>query len=105
MNKRIRKKLHRGEFTVWGRRVVVLRNREDGFDEFIDSFVEHAIEANGCHCGGGGAADRMSMVIELGMRRDDPDTRFRAITSWLDARPDVKGWQASAEVDLWHECY
>jgi uncharacterized protein YggL (DUF469 family) len=58
--KRLRKKKHCGEFTEWGRQLVIIRNRNDGLDEFLDAFIEEAIEANGCHCGGGGTADKLS---------------------------------------------
>ncbi len=45
MNRRLRKKKHRGEFTEWGRRLVITRKRKDSFDEFLDAFIEKAIEA------------------------------------------------------------
>lgn len=40
MNKRMRKKKHVNEFAEFGRQLVIQRNRQDGFDEFLDSFVE-----------------------------------------------------------------
>ena len=51
--KRLRKKKHLGEFAEWGRQFVIIRNRKDGFDEFLDAFIEEAIESSGCYCGGG----------------------------------------------------
>ena len=36
MKKRLRKKKHFGEFAEWGRQLVNMRNRKDGFDEFLD---------------------------------------------------------------------
>jgi uncharacterized protein YggL (DUF469 family) len=45
MKKRLRKKKHCGEFTEWGRQLVIMRNRKDGFDEFLDTFIEEAIES------------------------------------------------------------
>jgi uncharacterized protein YggL (DUF469 family) len=68
MKKRLRKKKHYGEFTEWGRQLIVTRNRKEGFDEFLDAFIEEAIEANGCYCGGGGSDDRLDVVVELGRR-------------------------------------
>jgi len=76
MKKRLRKKKHRGEFTEWGRQLVITRNRRDGFDEFLDAFIEEAIEANGCYCGGGGKEDNLDFVVELGRRSDDPVRRI-----------------------------
>jgi uncharacterized protein YggL (DUF469 family) len=105
MKKRLRKKKHLGEFTEWGRQFVITRNRKDGFDEFLDAFIEEAIEANGCYCGGGGKEDKMNFVVELGRRSDDPDARLKRITAWLEARPDVENWKVGEEFDIWHGDY
>ena len=129
MKKRLRKKKHYGEFTEWGRQLVIMRNQKDGFDEFLDAFIEEAnelprrkqrgifksierpkgrgikpcrIESNGCYCGGGGNEDKLDVVVELGRRSDDPDARLKRITAWLDARPDVQNWRVSEEFDVWH---
>jgi uncharacterized protein YggL (DUF469 family) len=102
MKKRLRKKKHCGEFTEWGRQLVITRNRKGGFDEFFDAFVEEAIEANGCYCGGGGREDTLGVVVELGRRLDDPAARLKRITAWLDAQPDVQSWRAGDEFDIWH---
>jgi uncharacterized protein len=102
MKKRLRKKKHRGEFTEWGRQVVITRNQKDGFDEFFDGFIEEAIEANGCYCGGGGKEDKLDVVVELGRRSDDLSARLKRITAWLNARPDVENWRVGDEFDIWH---
>lgn len=74
----------------------------DGFDEFFDAFIEEAIEANGCYCGGGGKEDKLDVVVELGRRSDNPEARLKKITAWLDARPDVQNWRTGEEFDIWH---
>jgi len=102
MKKRLRKKKHRGEFTEWGRQLLIIRNRKDGFDEFLDAFIEEAIESNGCFCGGGGKEDKLDVVVELGRRSGDPSARLKRITAWLDARPDVQSWRMGEEFDAWH---
>jgi uncharacterized protein YggL (DUF469 family) len=102
MKKRLRKKKHRGEFTEWGRQLVITRNRKDGFDEFLDAFIEEAIEANGCYCGGSGKQDKLDVVVELGGRADDPAARMQKITAWLDDRADVQSWRTSDEFDVWN---
>jgi uncharacterized protein len=101
MKKRLRKKKHLREFAEWGRQLIVTRNRSDGFDEFLDSFIEEAVEANRCYCGGGGKEDTLDVVIELGRRLDDPQARLNRITAWLDARPDVANWKTGEEFDIW----
>ena len=102
MKKRLRKKKHRGEFTGWGRQLVITRNGKDEFDGFLDAFIKEAVEANGCFCGGGGKEDKLDVVIELGRRSDDPEARLERITAWLDARPDVQSWKTGEEFDIWH---
>ena len=105
VKKRLRKKKYYGEFAESGRHLVVTRNRKDGFDEFFYAFIEEAIEANACYCGGGGKEDKLRVVVELGRRADDPDKRLNKITAWLDERPDVKTWKIGEEFDVWHGDY
>jgi uncharacterized protein YggL (DUF469 family) len=57
MKKRLRKKLHREEYAVHGislRLSFIPQVDSTEFDQFIDDFIEHAIEANGLSFGGGG---------------------------------------------------
>jgi uncharacterized protein len=105
MKKRLRKKKHLGEFTEYGRQLVIMRNQKYGFDEFLDAFIEEAIESNGCYCGGGGKEDKLDVVVELGRRSDDPNARLNRITEWLDARSDVENWRVGEEFDIWHGDY
>jgi uncharacterized protein YggL (DUF469 family) len=102
MKRRLRKKKHFGEFTEWGRQLVIMRNSKDKFEEFLDAFIEEAIEANGCYCGGGGKEDKLNMVVELGRRFNHPDDRMAKITAWLGTRSDVQSWRMGEEFDLWH---
>ena len=79
-----------------------MRNRKDAFDEFLDAFIEEAIESNGCYCGGSGNENKLDVVVELGRRSDDPASRLARIAAWLDARPDVEFWRIGGEFDIWH---
>ena len=105
MRKRLRKKKHIGDYTEWGRQLVITRNRRDGFDEFLDAFIEEAIEANGCYCGGGGKEDKLDVVVELGRNLSDADLKKNHIIKWLISRPDVKGWKIGEVFDIWHGDY
>jgi len=102
MRKRLRKKKHIGEFAEWGFQLVVVRNRKDGFGDFLDAFIKEAIESNGCYCGGGGKEDMLDVVVELGHRSGDPDKKRMKITAWLDGREDVQSWRIGPEFDVWH---
>jgi len=103
MKKRLRKKKHLGEFAEWGRQIVITRNRKNEFDEFLDAFLEEAIETNGCYCGGGGKEDKLDVVVELGRRASDPDAKLAKITAWLDGRPDVQDYKIRDLFDIWHD--
>ena len=57
MKKRLRKKLHKGEFQELGFNLTfdyAKADNEELFDKFFDSFIAEAIEGNGLECGGGG---------------------------------------------------
>lgn len=101
MKKRLRKKKHRGEFAEWGRQIVIMRKQKVGFDEFLDAFIEEAIELNGYYCGDSDG-NKLDVIVELGRRSVDPVDRLKRITAWLDARPDVQNWRVGEEFDLWH---
>ena len=102
MKKRLRKKKHLGEFKFWGASILVRLGQESGFDEFLDSFIEQAIEANGCFCGGGGRWDHLDFFIELGRSDQDPEGRLQQVTRWLDSRSEVKDYQTGALTDAWY---
>lgn len=102
MKKRLRKKKHFGEYTEWGRQLIVTLKRKDELDMFLDAFIHEAVEANGCFCGGGGKEDKLDLIIELGCRSDDPESRLKRIAAWLDERTDVQSWKAGEEFDIWH---
>ena len=104
MRKRIRKKTHRGEFTEWGRRLVIIRNHKGDFDQFLDAFID-MVEANDCYCGGGGKEDTLDVVVELGRPGEDRETRVMSIAAWLESRQDVESWRFGEEFDLWHGTY
>jgi uncharacterized protein YggL (DUF469 family) len=102
MKKRLRKKKHVGEFTEWGRELILEMNPATALDEFMDSFIADAIEANGCYCGGGGDANHLEFVVELGRFAGHPDERMNRIKNWLDARQDVQGYKVGDLFDLWY---
>ena len=104
MKKRMRKKKHVGEFTEWGRQILVYRNCSDNFDKFLDAFIEEAVEANDCRCGGGGSENMLDIVVELGLQ-ERCEERLQRIISWLQSRTDVESWKIGEKFDLWHGIY
>jgi len=101
MKKRLRRKKHIGEFAEFGRQLIIKRNQKQGLDQFLDDFIEEAIEANGCFCGGG-SDDKLGVVIELGRRSQNPEEKLEKIIKWVQSRSDVETYQVGPEFDLWH---
>ncbi len=102
MKKRLRKKTHQGEFLQSGAPLNIVRAQADGFDDFLDDFLEHGVEANDCLFAGGGNYMQLAGVVELGRMVDDHEGRLDLATKWLDSRRDVKRYDVGDLVDLWH---
>ena len=102
MNKRLRKKRHLSAFREWGAPLAVRRTHPDGFDDFMEDFLEQAIEAQGVFFGGGGHHERFSGMIEVGRATDPIDACLRHVRDWLDARADVAQYVVGPRVDLWY---
>jgi len=77
-------------------------NRADGFDEFLNAFVD-TVELAGCRCGGSGKDDKLHMCVTLGRLADDPVPKLRNITDLLKTRPDANSWQTGNLFDVWHD--
>ncbi len=103
MKKRLRKKKHLGEFTEWARQLIITRNRKDEFDEFLDGFLEEAIVASGCECGGGGKEDNLNVIVQLGRSSSEPDAKMEKITAWLDNRLDVQDYKIGDLFDNYYD--
>ena len=102
MKKRLRKKKHLGEYRVWGVEIAVTRNRADGFDEFLDAFID-VIEAYGCYCCSFGRDDKLDSFVELGRLAADPEAKLHKIAEWLGSRSDVDSWKTGKLFDVWHD--
>ena len=85
MKKRLRKKKHCGEYTEWGRQLVIMRNRKDGFDEFLDTlYGEYEI----------------TVEIDSGVINGRfPRRALRLVLEWLELHKDelLENWQLVEE--------
>ena len=99
MKKRLRKKKHIGEFKIYGVPLAIKRNKKTDFDSFFDAFLEEAIEANDCFCGGGGKEDKLDVFIELGREDNKPEMALEKIKSWIKSRSDIDQWYLGQVVD------
>ena len=102
MKKRLRKKKHVGEFKVFGVPFALRRNKKDDFDFFLDTFLEEAVEANGCYCAASGKDNEFEGFIELGRQKDIPEKRLENITIWIKSHPDIDKFIFGHTVDAWY---
>ncbi|MDI6794914.1 MAG: YggL family protein [bacterium] len=106
MRKRLRKKLHKGEFQEMGfevqfRMTPVLTDQD--FDAFIDLFIEEAIEANGLSFGGGGSRDDWSGFVALDGRGSITDEHRDKVEQWFENQPQILlDWHVGPFVDAWY---
>ena len=75
MKRRLRKKLHVGEFCEYGVQFdlkITSSMSESAFDALLESFVDEYVERNGWCCGGGwNPKDQTAgMVVEIGRDRE-----------------------------------
>jgi uncharacterized protein YggL (DUF469 family) len=105
MRKRLRKKLRLAEFTehAFGVRYTLQAGLGTGIvDEFLDRFIEHAIEANDLRCGGGSQDQHWEFLVTAVGRGSPTETQRGTIRSWLAAQPEVASFDLSGFIDAWH---
>ena len=105
MKKRLRKKLHMGEFQELGFEVrfhVADNLSHEAFDTVVDAFISQAIEAQGLLCGGGGKNPEWNVFVTREGRGSVTEEHCQAIERWLAARPEVKAVQLDPLVDAWY---
>ncbi len=105
MKKRLRKKLHRGEFQELGfdvRFQVTDDISEEAFDSVVDAFISQATEANGLVCGGGGKKPEWDVFVTMDRRGSATEEHRQAVQRWLAAQPEAAAIQVGPLVDAWY---
>jgi hypothetical protein len=105
MRKRLRKELRRGEFTEYA--FDVQYSLRDGMsptevEEFLDRFLEHAIEAHSLSCGGGGQGVAWDFLVTKSGRGSPSEEQRSAVGAWLASQPEVRSYAVGQFVDAWH---
>lgn len=98
--RRLRKKLHVGEFRELGFAVSLRLSRtlsDRDFDDFWTRFIVHAIEAR--HLAFGGGQD--GFVTRAGRGSADEADR-EAVRAWLEAQPGVEAVTVGPLEDAWY---
>lgn len=101
MRKRLRKKKHVGEFQELGCEVRITLRPGSDLDDFLNRFLEEAVEANGLSFGGGGRHLELDGFLELG-RRDAHQANLAKVVAWLERQDDVEDFQRGEPVDAWY---
>ena len=105
MKKRLRKKLHLGEFQEFGFEVTYrfIPNLSDNqLDQFIDDFIAEAIENNGLCCGGGGDKNEWRVFVSLDRRGSATENHRDRVSSWLESNELIAEYGVGQLVDAWY---
>lgn len=102
-SKRLRKKLHVGEFQEFG--LTLSFSLKDDLDAealeaFTDEFILEAIE-NNCLVYGGGVGKESCGFVALEGRGSVTDAHIAKLKSWLQAQSNVKNIEFGALLDAW----
>ena len=103
-SRRLRKKLHLGEFTEYGFNVNFELNKpvtDEEIEAFLDLFLDDAIEKNGLIYGGGFGVTFDGFVI-LEKNGSATEEHRQLIKSWLESKKEIKKLQVGELVDAWH---
>ena len=80
----------------------ITRNTEDGFDAFLEEFIEQGMEGNASYFTGTSKDDTMEGFIDLGRSFDTAATKVTNLNAWLDKRSDVKNCTMGKLTDAWY---
>ena len=106
LKKRLRKKLHIGEFQDFGFRIRV-RFRPDfsesDADKFWSEFIGE-IERHHLAFGGGGDTESLKGFVEAQKKHESPTPAQReAIEHWLESREEISECEVGNLVDAWYD--
>src|SRR4030042_1952877 len=105
MRKRLRKKLRRGEFTEYAFDVEYSLNEglsSTAVDEFLDRFLEHAIESQNLSCGGGGQGMAWDFLVTKAGRGSPSEEQRNAVGACLAAQSEGRSYAVGQFGDAWH---
>lgn len=104
-SKRLRKKLHIGEFTEYGFNVNFEMNKpvtDEEIESFLDFFLEDVIEKNGLIYGGGFGVTFEGFII-LEKPGSATEEHRQLINTWLESKKEIKKFHTGKLVNAWHD--
>jgi len=105
MKKRLRKKLHLGEYQEFGFMVscsFVSGLSDVQLDSFIDTFIQEAIESNGLSFGGGGDKQEWKGFATLDRRGSATEKHKTKVSKWFESNPEVIDFKVGGLIDSWY---
>jgi uncharacterized protein YggL (DUF469 family) len=105
MRKRLRKKLHKKEFTQYGFSIWLrfkIGFSEEESDRLMDRFLDELIEANGLQFGGGGNGHEWEGVVAVAGRGSAKQTHRQLVSDWLGSQPAIVEFQIGDLQDVWY---
>lgn len=103
-SKRLRKKLHVGEFTEYGFNINFELNKpvtDEDIEAILDTFLDDLIEKNGLIYGGGFGVKFDGFVI-LEKRGSTTEEHRQLIKVWLESKKEIKNFQIGELVNAWY---
>ncbi len=105
MKKRLRKKLHLGEFQELGFSLNIKfteDNTNDALDLFVEALLNEVIDPSELDFGGGGDRFDFAGFVVLAARGSATEAHRALTAAWLEKRDDVTSFEVSDLVDAWH---
>jgi len=105
MKKRLRKKLHKGEFQELGFKLNFTIGADldpTTRDQVIDDFIYEAVEANNLSFGGGGKDNKWDGFITKLKKGSATEEDQKAVGKWLESNAAVEEYIMGELVDAWH---
>lgn len=97
-SRRLRKKLHVGEFQEFGFAFKAELKADAREEVFVDALLEEVIEPNNLEFGGWATGGFVTKAV----RGTVSEEERQAVLNWLRARPELASARASELVDAWH---
>src|SRR5438132_13115934 len=105
MRKRLRKKLHQGEFAEYGFSIWFRFNQElteEESDRLMDRFLDELIEANRLQFGGGGNGKEWDGVVALAGRGSAREEHRQLVSDWLESQSAIAEFRIGDLQDVWY---
>ena len=105
MKKRLRKKLHVGEFQEFGFTVTISfteGHTDEGLDTFIETFLDEMVDPSGLDFAGSGDPRDFTGFLVLATQGSATEAHREAARTWLEKREEVASFEVGELVDAWY---